>query len=508
MKQRAYTKVWNRVPLFLQLMVLAALSTYIPATHALINDNHSMSRSFFYAGTLGLILFGLVTTVLSSNRLKNDNFGQLLSLLAIFITAPIYFAVPVHDAAQDTDFLNAYVDMVSAMTTTGVGLLGDIDQSNSTLVLWRAMVAWMGGLVIWISAAGILVPFGIDTFENNTINTSYSDKRTIPQSGDSRNKFVDSARLLTPTYTALTIILWILLVLVGEGSTIAVIHAMSIMSTSGISSVGGLENASTGIIGELLMAIFLLFALSRLTFSVNFATVQYIRIFKDPEFKLGLMILAITSILLTSQSLNYYVDISMANDVIQAMKLFWANIFTVLSFLTTTGFKSAEWSLAQSVSNLDPPGIILMGLALIGGGVATTAGGVKLFRVYILYLNGMREIERLIHPSSVANRTTGGWVINKNNAFVAWIFFMLFALSLAIITVLLSLLGINFQDSVLLTISMLSTTGPLIEVVSAGELRLIDLTTEVKILLAGVMILGRFETLVVIALIGTESWRR
>ena len=69
-------------------------------------------------------------------------------------------------------------------------------------------------------------------------------------------------------------------------------------------------------------------------------------------------------------------------------------MFTVLSFLTTTGFSSSEWGAAQAWSGLETPGVLLMGLSLIGGGVATTAGGVKLLRVFALYQNGLREKQK------------------------------------------------------------------------------------------------------------------
>ena len=79
----------------------------------------------------------------------------------------------------------------------------------------------------------------------------------------------------------------------------------------------------------------------------------------------------------------------------------WGGLFTVLSFLTTTGFESEQWLAASDWSRLESPGLILMGLALLGGGVATTAGGVKLLRVYALMRHGERELDRLVHPSSV-----------------------------------------------------------------------------------------------------------
>jgi trk system potassium uptake protein TrkH len=85
-------------------------------------------------------------------------------------------------------------------------------------------------------------------------------------------------------------------------------------------------------------------------------------------------------------------------DALQAL---WGSAFTVLSFLTTTGFVSDSWVAAQTWSGLQTPGLLLVGLVLMGGGVATTAGGVKLLRVYALYKHGVREMAKLIYPHSV-----------------------------------------------------------------------------------------------------------
>jgi trk system potassium uptake protein TrkH len=87
------------------------------------------------------------------------------------------------------------------------------------------------------------------------------------------------------------------------------------------------------------------------------------------------------------------------NDVRSAARAVWGALFTITSFLTTTGFESADWTATRNWSGLGTPGLMLVGLSLIGGGVATTAGGIKLLRVYALWKHGQREIERLVHPS-------------------------------------------------------------------------------------------------------------
>ena len=175
-----------------------------------------------------------------------------------------------------------------------------------------------------------------------------------------------------------------------------------------------------------------------------------------------------------------------------AMRALWGALFTVTSFLTTTGFESAEWLDATDWSGLGTPGLILVGLSLIGGGIATTAGGVKLLRVFALLKHGQRELERLVHPSSLAGGGREARQIRRQGAYIAWIFFMLFTLSVVGIMVALALTGVQFETAMVLSVSALSTTGPLAAV--AGE----D-----PISFAGIP----DEALAIIALFNPELWR-
>ncbi|MCE8009854.1 potassium transporter TrkG [Aestuariivita sp.] len=501
---------WGRQPLFVLLLLFFALSMYVPAIHALVQDDHATSRSFFYAGTLGLIAVTLVAIVLSSRKTRYGAFGQLLSLLAAFIFVPLFLAVPLHDALGTTRFLNAYVDMVSALTTTGADIFGDPGRLNDTLHLWRAQVAWMGGLMMWIAASAILAPLSLGGFEVTAQGQPGRGERgdMAAQIGDPRLRILRAARVLVPIYSALTVVLWIALLMAGDRPLVALCHAMSVMATSGISPLGGVEEAQGGVPGEMVMALFMFFALSRLTFSSDTVTKGNARLDRDPEFRIGLvLVIGVPLVLFLRHWLGAY-DVDQAEQGKQALRALWGSIFTVLSFLSTTGFASADWAQAQTWSGLGTPGLILMGLALIGGGVATTAGGVKLLRVYVLYLNGLREMDRLVHPSSVGREGSENRRIHRNGAFIAWIFFMLFALSLAAVTVILTLFDVGFEDALVLSVAALSTTGPLIEVAGEGTIRLVELSAGAKLVLAGAMVLGRFETLAIIALVSADTWRR
>ncbi len=499
----------RRLPLFLLIWGVASLSMWIPAVFALALDDHDTSRSFLYSGILGLFLVAAIALA-SSNRVpRRGTLGQLAVLLGCFTVLPVFLAIPFHDALGNTTFLNAYFDMVSALTTTGADLFPIPDRLSAPLHLWRALVGWMGGLLMWIAAAAILAPLSLGGFEVTAQGQPGRPVSGVAQSEkvDPRGRLLRVTRTLTPIYAGLTAVVCVLLLIAGERGLTAICHAMSIMATSGISPVGGLEGAQAGVTGEMILFLFLFFALSRLTFSTDTATTGFSRLDKDPEFRIGLLIVLAVAVLLFFRVWAGVNEIGGQLQPLQALNVLWGMLFTGLSFLTTAGFESANWNDAQQLSGLGTPGLILMGLALVGGGVATTAGGVKLLRVFALYLNGAREIDRLIHPSSVSGTGGGNRRIQSDGAFIAWIFLMMFALTLALFNLLLAMMGSSFEQAMVLSVAALSTTGPLIELATDVPIRLIDLPGGAKLTLCAAMVIGRLETLAIIALITPSLWR-
>ncbi len=497
-------------PLFLLLFGLASVSMIIPSAYALVVRDHATSRAFFYTGLLGVVTFSMIATAHAGRRPRHGALGPLMSLFSAFVFLPVFLAIPFVEALPTTRFFHAYFEMVSAITTTGATMFREPDRLNDTLHLWRSQVGWMGGLLMWVAASAILAPLHLGGFE--VTSQAEPGRRDRTDSNrmaplDPRLRLGRILRTLAPIYVSLTLLLWLLLMANGERPLVAVSHAMSVMATSGISPIGGVPSSQVGVPGEAVMMLFMLFALSRLTFSKDTVTATQGGLMTDPEFRIGIVIVIGVPLLLFGRHFLGAYDVESMRDIKQAAYAFWGAIFTVMSFLTTTGFVSEHWSEAQSWSGLATPGLILMGLALIGGGVATTAGGVKLLRVFALYQNGAREMERLVHPSSVSGAGVSGRRLQSNGAFIAWIFFMLFAISLAGITLLLTLAGTSFEQSLVLSVSSLATTGPLAEFAADAPIKLIELSQTAKVVLCGAMVLGRLETLAIIALLTPDLWR-
>ncbi len=497
-------------PLILILAGIASIMMLLPAIDALMRNDTSVARAFGYSAILGMALVMIIGLAMSGRERREISDSQnLVSLLLAYLILPLFLAVPFYEGVGNTTFLNAYFEMVSSFTTTGATLFGATGRLVDSLHFWRALVGWGGGLLIWISASAVLAPLNLGGFEVTArAEPGQDDARAGRfQRASPAKRLAQITAGLAPVYIGLTGALWVILMMGGERAFVAMVHAMSTMATSGISSIGGVQNGAAGFGGEFAIFLFMLFALSRLTFSSDTITSARPGVFYDPEFRLGVMLVLGVPLLLVARHWIAAFEVVEADNIGIGLRAFWGGMFTVMSFLSTTGFESADWQAARDWSGLGTPGLVLLGLSLVGGGVATTAGGVKLLRVYALYLHGKREVERLVHPSSVGRSTRAGRRIRRHGAYIAWVFFMLFAMSLTFVTLLLALFGQDFESSLILSISGLSTTGPLIILASDTPIRLFELSAGAKLCYGAAMVLGRLETLAMIALLNPAVWR-
>ncbi|WP_298566714.1 potassium transporter TrkG [uncultured Aliiroseovarius sp.] len=509
-----------KLPLLVILMGISALAMLLPAGFGWMIGEFFEARVFLY----GALLFGFLTSFLAiamADRPRSTRPRRhLVALLGLFVLLPLMLAVPFHQAVRTTTFLNSYVEMVSALTTTGATLFDDPTRLARSVHLWRALVGWLGGLFIWVGAIAILAPMALGGFEVRArfgarrAGATFRDDRLgaglnqITRVADISERIRAYAIRLLPVYTGLTLALWICLIIAGDGAFVALCHAMSTMATSGISPVGGPAGGGAGYAGEMVIAAFFIFAVSRLTFASDMQAGELRRLHKDPEIRMALAIVIVLPLFLFFRHWVGAFEVDEEQNLLAGIASLWGSFFTVLSFLTTTGFESSAWSDSRDWSGLQTPGLILMGLALVGGGVATTAGGAKLMRVYALYLHGLREMEKLVHPSSVGGSGTDARHMRGRGAYMAWLFFMLMSMSVALVSALLTLTGQDFENAMALTIAALTTTGPIATSAMAEPISYGALSDTAKLVLAGAMILGRLETLAIIALFSPEIWRR
>lgn len=500
-------RLWE-LPLLVLLMGVTALSMWLPATHALILREHETARAFFYSGFILLVLTLMIGIATVNRRARNPARANLVALVASYGVLPVMMALPVVQALPHVPLADAWMEMVSSFTTTGATLF-DPAALPASVHLWRAQVGWMGGFFILVAAMAILAPMtlgGIEVMSGRVPGRGDEGLSQIIATADPARRVARQAAGVLPVYAGLTLALWIVLLMAGQPNFPAFIHALSTVATSGISATGGLPAEGHTFLPELAIFLVLFAALTRRLWPGAFSYGPDSGLRGDPELRLGLVLLALVPTLLLLR--HWFAADGGAGDLSTALSALWGAAFTTLSYLTTTGFASADWTAARDWSGLETPGLVLAGLAIFGGGVATTAGGVKLLRVHALLRHGERELERLIHPSSVGGVGRAAFRLRPEGAYLAWVFFMLFALSIAAFVAALALVDIPFETAMILTISALTTTGPLAEVAATDPVALATLPFPAKAILSAAMVIGRLELLAILVLLAPDGWRR
>jgi trk system potassium uptake protein TrkH len=493
-------------PAFVIVFLIASGLMLVPALHAAGLRNWPVARGFLdhglFFGLIGIIL-GLATM---NRQPRVPARYHLLTLLLIYILLPLVLAAPLVALVPGIGLGGGYFEMLSCLTTTGATLFDRPQLIADPLHLWRSLVGWLGGLMILVTAFAILAPLNLGGFEISQVSANRREGGRTGSIEEANRRILRALRQVTPIYAGLTGALAMALFFAGDRPFIAVTHAMATLSTSSISPVGGLEGAQSGRLGEVAIALFLLPAVSHRGFSVAARRLIGPRL-SDPQIQLMLItVLGVTGILFL-RSFVGAVEIDRQDNLTAALQAIWGNIFTVLSFLTTTGFVSHDWRATQLWSDLPEPGTILLGVAVMGGGIATTAGGIKLLRLYALYRHGLREMDKLVHPSSVGRRGQGDALISRGGSRIAFIFLMLTLIALALVMLALAATGLSFVHSVTLSVGALTTTGPVISTLRDG-LGYADLSGLAQAVFCVGMIVGRLEALVLIALFNPAYWRQ
>ena len=498
-----------RLPLIVVLLGATAVMCWLPALHALVLRDHSVARAFFYSGGILLVLtvmLGLATAAWSP---RNAARSHLATLAGAYALLPLAMALPFVQAVPDTSLSNAWFEMLSSFTTTGATGY-EAARLPPSVHLWRASVGWFGGFFILLAAFAILAPLnlgGAEVISGRVPGRGAMGATQITRIAEPSERITRYALTIFPVYTGLTLALWVGLLIAGEDGLIALSHAMGTLSTSGISAGRGLDSSNAGIAGEALILLFLVFAVTRRALPFTRLAERGPALSRDPELRTAVLLLALLPAVLFLRHFLFNLSVEGIDAFSGATGTLWGAVFTAGSFLTTTGYESEYWGQARLWSGLEAPGMMLLGLAIIGGGVATTAGGVKLLRVYALFRHGERELERIVHPSSVGGQGSEARRMRREGAYMAWIFFMLFAMSIAVTILVLSMAGVQFQNALVLSIATLTTTGPLADVALSAPIGYDQFPLSVKLVLGTAMIVGRLETLALIVLFAPAGWR-
>ena len=267
-------------------------------------------------------------------------------------------------------------------------------------------------------------------------------------------------------------------------------------------------NADTGLLSEVSVLAFLALAWSGIFVTNRRAALLPGSLVRDPELRMAAAVLTASLALLALFNLDLSAPGRVFDSWAEALAAIWSGLYASASFLATAGFQSGLSEAGLVPDWFRIPSLMLNALAVCGGGVATTAGGIKLLRVLALAKQGDKELSRLVYPSVVVPAGMGGVSLRLGGQSLAWLSVTAFFASAALFLLGLTAVGLPFQTAAAVSFAGLSTTGPLAPAVLGNGFAYQDLNAAAKCLFAAAMILGRLEFLSFAALFNPALWRR
>lgn len=398
--------------------------------------------------------------------------------LISLISSLVFMTIGVHP-------VDALFESMSGFTTTGATIFDSIESLPMSVLFWRNFTQWLGGMGIIVLFVAI---FPAMASKSETLFHAEYPGVTLEKL---KPRLEDTALILYSIYFSFTILIIGILYILGVPVFDSVIHAFTTISTGGFSNhTESIAYFNNGLV-EAVITFFMIIA------GTNFALHYYLLkerkpIFRDPEFKVYLMILVSASaiiILLNLNSLGYLDSVRYS-------------IFQVVSISTTTGYTTADFDTWSSGAK-----IILLTLMLIGGSSGSTSGGMKVTRIYILVKYAFIQILKVAEPRTARTVKYGDNVIKKDILNQTAGFFILYILVFAVSAILIAMSNFDFLTTVSSVAACISNIGPAMGLAGASE-SYAFFPYHIKVILLLNMWIGRLEIFTVLTLFMPQFWMR
>ncbi|AKI00438.1 Trk-type K+ transport system, membrane component [Hoeflea sp. IMCC20628] len=458
----------------------------VPAAVDFYFDNPDWRVFTVSSFSVGAVCLAAATATRGANAPFSRRLGFLLVNL-LWVVLSVTGAIPFYLASLGLDMADALFESVSAVTTTGATVISGLDSAPPGLLLWRSLLQWIGG--IGIVALGLLVlPFlkvgGFTVFKMESSDTSEKPFE----------RFAVFVRAFFAIYIGLTLTCAILYKILGMSGFDAINHAMTTMATGGFSthdaSFGAFQSAGLVWTATIFMAI------AGLPFSVLilFAVRGRLDALRDPQIYAyaGLVVVL---------SLTIALSLRLSQDESFGMAL-THSAFNVVSVITTTGFASTDYT------KWGPLAVVILFMAtFLGGCSGSTAGGIKAYRLVIIYGSIRAGLMRLIYPNSVRPVRYGSVAVEPDMQRTVFLFVCAYVGIWALGSIALAATGLDVETAISGSITALANVGPGIGPVIGPAGNFSSLGDPAKMILVFLMLLGRLEILAVLVLLLPAFWR-
>lgn len=468
------------------LLSLLSLSLLVPGIYGMTHQE--TAGSYLIMTAMGCSLIGALAYLSQKKYRKELNHRTGIALVGLaWIGTAIIGAIPFYLSDPSLHFLDALFESTSGFTGTGASILTDLESTPRTILLWRSMTQWIGGMGIVLFFIAILPIFGLGGVQLFRAETPGPSKDKITP------RVRDTAKMLWGLYLGLTLTLAFFLYMAGMSPFDAINHAMTTTSTGGFSTKSsGIAYFDNTLI-EYILIVFML--LCSINFSLHFR----------------LFLSGTISALFSTEAKWYFTIVGIMVSIFTLtlwrsdgalIESFRDAAFTVICTASSTGFTNVNYESW-------PAGLhfLLILLMVMGGMSGSTAGGLKCIRIVTAIKQLLKELKRVVHPRGLYAIKVNHHAVSDDVINAIWGFIFLYITVLITVSSILCFQGLDLISATTASISALSNIGP-----ALGELGPYDNYAALPLisksaLIAG-MLLGRLEFYTIIVLFTFEYWRK
>ena len=434
--------------------------------------------TLFVGGTLALSSRGNIRTITPRQ-------GFVLTT-TLWLVIPAFAALPFAFADMDLSYTDAFFESMSGLTTTGSTVIRSLDVAPPGVLIWRALLQWLGGIGVIAMAIAILPLLRIGGMQLFRMESSDRSEKAMPRT-------TQLVAYIAFIYLAASVVCAIAYWAAGMRGFDAIAHAMTTIATGGFStydaSIAHFESPVIECIGVVFM----------LVGSLPF--VLYLRalrgnarpLIRDDQVRLFLLIVIIA--IFAVAYYRYETGVEIGTALREAA-------FNVVSIITGTGYATADYGAWGSFGLM-----MFFFLMFVGGCAGSTTCGIKIFRFQVLYATAVTQVRRLLEPHGVYLAYYNRKPIPEEVSASVMAFFFLYVLSYAVIAIALGLIGVDFLTAASGAATAISNVGPGLGPTIGPSGTFATLSDSAKWILSAGMLLGRLELFTVVVLLLPSFWR-
>ena len=461
----------------------------LPGIYGLLAEDTS-GNIFIWTSVVTFFLSSIIFYMTRNHKKGIHKREGYLIVALSWIVVGIISAVP-YFITVDASFIDAFFESVSGLTTTGASIFDDVESLPSSLLIWRSLTQWIGGMGIIVLTIAIFPILGIGGVE------LFVAESPGPTNNKIHPRIKETAKIFWLIYVGLTFTLSLLLVLEGMPSFDAFNHALTTIATGGFS----IKNTSiayydSAIIESTIMA-FMFIA------GINYTLLYFIlskrptKVWKSDEFKLYASFVVLM-ILIFSLSIYYLNDFSWIDSIRYSS-------FQVISLITTTGFATHDFMTWHAFLV-----ILCFCLLFAGASAGSTSGGIKFIRHLVFAKNSVLEFKRLLHPNALIRLKIDGQVVAPRILTHILVFLLLYLITFILGSVVMTFVLADTSEPLLNAIGLVATSlgnvGPALN--DFGPSQTFSLIPGFgKIFLCFIMLVGRLEIFSILILLTPYFWR-